>query len=97
MHVIDVESNQNGADIGPEEIERDTALDSKYFYDGSTERLLHIDESKANQTLSAALAGTTIQADMKFVTVNSNKYGGGGGQYAVYAGGNILRCIRLSH
>lgn len=88
VHVIDVESNENGADIGPESIERDTALDSKYFYDGSTERLLYINDSKANQQLNAALAGTAIEADMKFVTVNSDKYGGGGGLYAVYAGGN---------
>ena len=38
--------------------------------------------------IGAALAGSGITADMRFVTVNDTQYGGGGGYYAVYAGGN---------
>jgi hypothetical protein len=85
---VNVVSNQSGADVPPENIYRDTALDAKYYYDGVTERLLYINESKANAALSAGLAGSGIIADMKPVTVNDTRYGGGGGTYAVYAGGN---------
>jgi hypothetical protein len=88
VHLIDVASNQSGADNPGTGTTRDTALNSTYFYDGQTERLLYVDDTVANSALSAGLSGTSIDADMKFVTVNETKYGGGGGTYAVYAGGN---------
>ena len=85
---VNVVSNESGADVPPLGIYRDTALDASYYWDGSTERLLYVNESKANTALSNALAGTGITAGMKLVTVNDTRYGGGGGSYAVYAGGH---------
>lgn len=88
VHRIDVISNETGADIPPDGVFRDTALDAKYFWDGVTERLLYINDAKANAMLTAGLAGADFSAEMKMLTVNSDKYGGGGGTWAVYAGGN---------
>lgn len=84
----DVVSNESGADVPPLGIFRDTALDATYYGDGVTERLLTIDGTKAGAALDAALAGTGLIAQMKFVTVNDSRYGGSGGPLAVYAGGN---------
>ena len=67
---------------------RDTALDASYWYDGSTERLLYFDTNKAASAINTALAGSGIMADIRLGTVNDNKYGGGGGSWAVYAGAN---------
>ncbi len=88
VHTIDVVSNQSGADIPPQGIFRDTALDATYFGDGQTERLLTINNSKANAARNAALVGAGFSAEMQYATVNSTKYGGSGGSYAVFAGGN---------
>ena len=44
--------------------------------------------SKTDAAIASALSGTEINAEMGFVTVNDTQYGGGGGKYAVYAGGN---------
>lgn len=88
VYRVNVVSNQTGADVPPQGIYRDTALDASYYYDGVTDRLLYINESKANAAISTALAGTNITPEMKFVTVNDSIYGGGGGNYAVYAGAN---------
>lgn len=88
VHRVTVVSNESGADIPPEGIYRDTALDASYFYDGSTDRLLYINTSKANSAMSAGLAGAGFTAEMRLVTVNHTRYGGGGGAYAVFAGGN---------
>lgn len=88
VHLIDVVSNQSGADNPGDGTTKDTALNSTYFYDGSTERLLYVDDVATNTALNDGLAGTSIDADMTFVTVNETKYGGGGGTHAVYAGGN---------
>ena len=88
VHRIDVVSNQSGADVPPQGISRDTALDASYYWDGSTDRLLYINETKANSQLSTGLAGAGFTAEMKLITVNDTRYGGGGGTYAVYAGGN---------
>ncbi|MEQ9461548.1 MAG: M64 family metallopeptidase [Phycisphaeraceae bacterium] len=93
VHRIDVVSNEAGADIPPDGVFVDTALDSKYYHDGTTERLLYVSNFKAGQTLNNALSGTDITAEMRVITVNSDKYGGGGGSYAVYAGGNGLHEI----
>jgi hypothetical protein len=85
---INVVSNQSGADVPPQNIYKDTALDASYYWDKVTERLLYVSNSKANAAMTSGLAGSGITADMKLVTVNSTLYGGGGGNYAVYAGGN---------
>ena len=88
VHQVEVVSNESGADRPPLNDFRDTALDAKYWWDGVTERLLYVDASKANAARNAALAGTGITADMQYVTINDTKYGGGGGSWAVFAGGN---------
>jgi len=90
IHLIDVTSNESGADDPGTGTVRDTALNATYFFDGQTERLLSIDTGLADAALNAGLAGTTIDPDMRFVTVNSSKYGGAGGPYAVFAGGNTF-------
>ena len=88
IHAIDVASRQSGADVEPEGIVVDTALNAKYYWDGSTERLLYIDDNLADAIVQREFEGTDIAAEMRFVTVNSDRYGGGGGSYGVYAGGN---------
>jgi IgA Peptidase M64 len=88
VHRIDVISNQSGADVPQQGISRDTALDATYRFDGVTDRLLGINGSKADAALNAGLSGANFTAEMLFVTVNSDIYGGSGGKYSVYAGGN---------
>lgn len=88
VHRVNVLSNESGADVAPQNIFRDTALDAQYFYDGATERLLYINDAKANSALDLGLADAGFAADVRLLTVNDTRYGGGGGTYAVYAGGN---------
>lgn len=88
IHRVDVVSGESGADVVPEGIFRDTALDARYYFDGTTERLLYISAFKANAVLNNALAEADFSAEMRYVTVNDTRYGGGGGSYAVFAGGN---------
>ena len=88
VHRVDVISQQSGADKPPLGIFVDTALDASYWWDGVTERLLYFDTGKAQTAVAAALAGTGIDVDIRFGTVNDPKYGGGGGTWAVYAGAN---------
>jgi IgA Peptidase M64 len=88
IHVVDVVSNESGADDPSAGIVRDTALGASYRWDGVTQRLLYVTNSLADAQMSSALAGTGIVDEMRYVTVNSSQYGGGGGKYAVYAGGN---------
>ncbi len=87
IHRIDLVSNQSGADVPPEGVFRDTALDATYFFDGVTDRLLYVSQSKADQAITANI-GRAFNPEMRLVTVNSDRYGGGGGKYAVYSGGN---------
>lgn len=88
IHSVDVISNQSGADDPASNIERDTALGATYRYDGTTDRLLYVNQFTANTYLNSALRGTNVDAEMRYIIVNSEKYGGGGGYYGVYAGGN---------
>ena len=88
IHLIDVVSAESGADNPGDGTVRNTALDSSYFFDGATERLLYVNGAKADAAVAAGLNGTGIDAEMRFVVVNDAKYGGGGGKYAVYAGDN---------
>ncbi len=88
VHAIDVVSNESGVDDPGNDITRDTALGASYRWDGVTDRLLYVDPTQAFFTLRDGLEGAGFEAEMRFITTNSEKYGGGGGTYAVYAGGN---------
>lgn len=89
-HRVDLVSSETGADDPTAGIYRDTALDASYRFDGQTQRLLYISESKASTAIANALAGSGIAADIRSVSVNASQYGGGGefGTYAVYSAGN---------
>jgi hypothetical protein len=84
---VDVVSPQSGVDHDPTLGEsRDTTLDMGFFCQGNdpaTERLLCVDQAKANQF--AALAP---QADQVIALGNTAKYGGAGGGVATAAGAN---------
>ena len=86
-HIIHVISQQSGADDPSVGTFVNTALDATFLADGVSQRLLYINSTKADTALSAGLGGA-FTADVKLVTVNTTQYGGGGGTYAVYAGGN---------
>ena len=88
VYQVNVESNESGADVPQHGITKDTALDASYRFDGVTDRLLYIDSAKAFGALDAAIVGSDKTDEVRFVTVNSAVYGGGGGSWAVYAGGN---------
>jgi hypothetical protein len=87
-HRINVVSSQSGADVPPLGIFRNTALDATYYYDGVTERLLYVNQTKADVALAVGLAGAGFTADVRPIAINDTRYGGGGGKYATYAGGN---------
>jgi Ca2+-binding RTX toxin-like protein len=87
IHIVDVISNESGADDPTAGVVRDTALGSSYRWDGVTQRLLYVN-SNATAVLDSALVGTNIDPEMRFVVVNDTQYGGGGGYFGVYAGGN---------
>jgi len=87
-YAIEVVSNESGADKPSQGVFVDTALDATYESSG-IDRLLTISNSKANARRNTALAGTGVTADMQFVTVNDTKYGGAGGSWATFAGGNF--------
>ena len=88
VYRVDLTSAESGADVPPLGIYRNTALDASYYYNGGPERLLYINQSKADAALKDALAGSGITANLRWVTVNDSRYGGGGGGYTVFAGGN---------
>ncbi|MCO6045571.1 M64 family metallopeptidase [Aeoliella sp. ICT_H6.2] len=88
VHAVEVVSSESGADVPPQGVFKDTALDAQYYGDGVTERLLTIDQGKANSARDVALANADFSAEMQYVAVNETKYGGSGGPYAVFAGGN---------
>ncbi|TWU49700.1 M64 family metallopeptidase [Rubripirellula reticaptiva] len=87
FHRVDVVSNESGADDPVNGITRDTALNATYNTNG-IDRLLYFNTGIANAEVNSAIAGTGVDVDMRIGVVNSTKYGGGGGQWAVYAGGN---------
>lgn len=90
LHRVELVSAESGADDGLANIGRDTALDAAYAWDGRTERLLYVDEAKTDAVLAKALMGTGIDRDLSLVAVNSSAYGGGAGEYAVFAAGHAL-------
>ncbi len=91
VHQVRVESKQSGADDPNADegngIFVDTALNASYNT-GGTDRCLYFDTGEANAATNAALSGTGIDVDMRLGVVNSVKYGGCGGQWGVWAGGN---------
>ncbi len=89
VHRVNIASIQSGADDPINGIFVNTALDASFNWGNSgIDRLLYFSNAKANAALNAAISGTGIDVDMRFGTVNVSKYGGGGRQWAVYAGGN---------
>ncbi|MDD3354860.1 M64 family metallopeptidase [Zoogloea sp.] len=50
-------------------------------------RLLYVDQARADAVLDERLVDAALR-EMRVVTVNDSRYGGAGGAYAVYAGGN---------
>ncbi len=84
IHQIDVVSNESGADRPDLGIEVDTALDAAY-----SGRLLTVSGSKADAIRETELSGAGFVAEMQFVAVNSDVYGGSGGSWAVFAGGDV--------
>ncbi|MEZ5775649.1 MAG: M64 family metallopeptidase [Hyphomicrobiaceae bacterium] len=88
IHMVEVASNESGADIPGSGIYVDTALDASFSWGGGPERLLYFSSTLANAAIAEAFAGTGIAAEMRYGVVNTTKYGGGGGSYGVYAGGN---------
>jgi serralysin len=88
VYAVNLVSTQSGADDPANGTFVNTALNATYRGDGQTDRLLTIDWNLGENALSQALAGTSIHPHIKFVAVNSSTYGGSGGTFAVYAGGN---------
>ena len=94
VYRINTISNESGADVpfgaAPETV--DTALGSTYYFDGQTERLLYIDEFQTNtvvfNSLLPLLSSGFLGPEMQFVSVNSERHGGAGGAFAVFAGAN---------
>jgi hypothetical protein len=86
VHRVDVISAEEGADVPWLGIEVDTVLNARY--DANIQRYLKADKTEATRQINAALEGTDIVADMKLISVNSSIYGGSGGSYAIYSGGN---------
>lgn len=88
IYAVNVVSNESGADKETPGKTVDTALGATFFADGVTDRLLDINVQLAGEALSIGLQGSGIVPDMKFVTVNTGVYGGAGGSFATFAGGN---------
>ena len=74
IYGIFVASRQSGADDPSQGVQRDTYFDASY-----SGRLLTITVSKAFNVINAFVP----EADMEFVVVNDDTYGGSGGQVAV--------------
>jgi Ca2+-binding RTX toxin-like protein len=77
VHIIDVISNESGVDDASGQ--RDTALGGNFGV------FLHIDQFLAAQVLNNALAGTGIEAEMRFVPVNDPRGGGSASWFGAYS------------
>ncbi|MCA9246402.1 MAG: PEP-CTERM sorting domain-containing protein [Planctomycetales bacterium] len=86
-HRVNVISNQSGADDPVNGIFVDTALDATYNT-GGTDRCLYFNTTKANTAVNTALSGSGIDVDIRLGSVNSSKYGGCGGSWAVWSAQN---------
>jgi hypothetical protein len=90
--MVDVVSPQSGVDNDPTPpTQRDTALDMQFWCNG-TERLLCVNQTKA-QAAAAAAPGV----DQILVLANSSKYGGAGGGVATSSGGNTAAGLITVH
>ncbi|WP_158890722.1 M64 family metallopeptidase [Amycolatopsis anabasis] len=89
---VNVVSPQSGVDNDPTQgVRKDTALDM-YFWCGNTERLLCVNETKANQYARQAPG-----VDQVLALANSTKYGGAGGGVATSSGGNARSGQIVAH
>lgn len=79
---VDVISNESGADEPDYGIYKDTALDCSFNW-GGTPRCLYCPSTPVYDA-----AGCVSETDEILVVVNTTRYGGCGGGYAVYAGKN---------
>ncbi len=82
----EVNSVESGADDPTAGTYVNTALNATYAT-GGIQRLLTVNTRKAS-TFLPENTGKGFSADIRFVTVNSNQYGGSGGSFPVYAGGS---------
>ena len=87
FHRVEVISEESGADVPPENVFVDTALGASYYWDGFTERLMSVNTVKADAIVNRSIS-RSIDIDMRLAAVNSTRYGGAGGTYATFAGGN---------
>ena len=85
VHVLFVPSAEEGADRPDDGVFVDTAFDASFSWGGGPEHFLYFDAYAAERAIRAVAPGTDI--DMRFGAVNAERYGGGGGAYAVYAAG----------
>ncbi|RJQ85560.1 M64 family metallopeptidase [Amycolatopsis panacis] len=89
---VNVVSPDSGVSNDPDQgIQRNTALGSYFWCDG-IERLLCVNETKANQYAAAA-----PDVDQVLVLANSTKYGGAGGGVATSSGGNASSSQIVAH
>ena len=88
VHRVNVISNESGADDPVNGTTVDTALDATYNYNGIADRCLYFNTSKANAAVNSALSGTSIDVDVRLGAVNSTKFGGCGGSWAVWSASN---------
>ena len=88
-HRVNVISNESGADDPANNITVDTALNATYNT-GGTDRCLYFSNTAANLAVAQAVfaSSANIDIDMRLGAVNSSKYGGCGGQWAVWAASN---------
>jgi hypothetical protein len=87
VHRVEVVSAESGVDDDPQGVQRDTALDMRFYCFG-VERALCVNVSKAQ-----AYASLAPDWDQIFAVANSQRYGGVGypsSNVGTYAGGNAL-------
>jgi hypothetical protein len=87
IYRVDLESNQQGCDyedLGPPSgTLKDTYLNTQFWFN-NTERLLYLDSTGQSRATTAANASAGAgRWDAMLILVNSTKYGGAGGSFAV--------------
>lgn len=88
LHGVRTVSADQGADDPNQGRYVDTALDASFAWGGGVDRLLYFNVFAADDWVDATLAGLPVDAvDLSLGVVNEVKFGGGGGRYAVWAGG----------
>lgn len=87
VHVVFAPSAESGADRPDDGVFVDTAFDASFSWGGGPERLLYLNTTKAEAAI-ASIIPAGVDIDMRFAIINTEKYGGGGGLYASFAGKN---------